>query len=665
MFERIAITIFCVGFCLIGTWDFALRMAGMHGDDGPIFYAYAFRDSTLFEGDFPLGFPLSVLVPVKVITSAMIWIPAMLWDKLNVDPYVSAWAMTFAQGFLFGISTYYFALASAEDRFLAFLSMIFAFIAGIWGWNPANYGSSLENMFQPYPANLALAPILFAFTCILRGREGIAFVFLALGGLIHPTVTLYACAILMVYWLLQGIRERSFDFWRKGVFIVVVVLIAVSPAMLATVNLPIKPLPPVEIIDGMRQNQHIFPWNFEGRWTFSVTTTILWTVLGILSLRWKDKFSPKVYRLYVASLIGSLVLGGTHLLGALVGNPMLLNLIGLRSFLWVAFLSLPLVINYWYRHILQSGIVGAIIGMLSLALPLLAYEYGLFWPLVLAGLLLDISQGRLSALRFALSEHKCGVFRVMAGLVVALWSMGFLGIDALRSVLPSSSYDKVMHIVWGVRGSVPGSLERWILIAGVLGIAVFLKFFPYRQWNSLPTSQAKRQPPFGVVFRGLLLSLYGCVAIYVSWAAAEELRASRAVFALDVQNWAREKTPVSSRFVVPLDSWRTMSLRRALSPFTRESYAYVVTEEQKEHRARLLAFYGIGEEEARAWRGNRILREERRLFREFREKDFLRFATEFGATHLVLPKDTRYGIRDLSLPKVYDNKEFAIYGLRN
>ena len=67
---------FVVTYSLVGMRNFDLRMATLHEDDGPIFYAHAFRSLSLFEGDFPIGFPLSQLVPVKVVTSAMVWMPA-------------------------------------------------------------------------------------------------------------------------------------------------------------------------------------------------------------------------------------------------------------------------------------------------------------------------------------------------------------------------------------------------------------------------------------------------------------------------------------------------------------------------------------------------------------------------------------------------------------
>lgn len=107
-----------------------------------------------------------------------------------------------------------------------------------------------------------------------------------------------------------------------------------------------------------------------------------------------------------------------------------------------------------------------------------------------------------------------------------------------------------------------------------------------------------------------------------------------------------------------------MSLRRKLSPFTRESYAYVASRQATEHRDRLLDFYGISAKEAQELQGSRIYEMEQDRFWNFEESDFLRFASEFGATHLVLPTHHRYtGAMQFVLPLAYQNLHYVIYHL--
>ena len=108
-----------------------------------------------------------------------------------------------------------------------------------------------------------------------------------------------------------------------------------------------------------------------------------------------------------------------------------------------------------------------------------------------------------------------------------------------------------------------------------------------------------------------------------------------------------------------------MARRRVLDPFTRENYAYVATLEAKQHRNHLLYFYGIPEETGRRLMGEQITQIEMDRFREFREKEFLRFRSEFGVTHLVLPTQYRFTeVTDLKLPILYRNDYYIVYLLK-
>jgi len=102
-----------------------------------------------------------------------------------------------------------------------------------------------------------------------------------------------------------------------------------------------------------------------------------------------------------------------------------------------------------------------------------------------------------------------------------------------------------------------------------------------------------------------------------------------------------------------------MSLRRQLSPYTRESYAYSAPNQAREFRDRMLAFYGISAEEGQRLRGSGITLLETQLFRKFTEPDFMRFASEFGVEYLVLRTT------DLSFPVVYQNPRYVVYDLRS
>jgi len=589
----------------------------------------------------------------------MNWIPALLWRYLNIAPYPTTWLITLVQSLSVGISVYILTLAIAKERAVAVLAVIFAYVAGLWGWNPANYGSRSDAVFGPYPAHLAIAPVLLAFACLLRGRDKAALLLLSVAGLIHPNLALYACAIVGIYWLWEGSQNRSPATLRRLAGLMVVGIITVLPALFVNMTLPGDPLPHAELIAGMRHNQHIWPWGY-GRWKFSLPTTLKWLVLAILGWRRRPRFSDNVCRLWLAALVGGSVVSLSHVVGGIWQIPLLLNLIGLRSPIWLAFISLPLVMHYWYAHIRSGGWLGAVLSMLCLALPLYAREYALFWPLIIGLLLVDASQGHLSAWNFDLPMWGRRGLWTIALCVLIAWSASFLAMPFDFEETPSQLLETVSQLMWQVKGALPEQTDRLTLVVTIALLGLMVWGFGWLRRTTRITLPIRCRNALWSVLMGLMIVLYGSRFLWMQWQAVEDERVS-SVYTLDVQLWARENTPTSSLFAVPETSWRTMSLRRKLSPFTRESYAYIAPRQAKEHRERLLGFYGISAEEGEELRGAEISRMERDRFRSFRESDFLRFASEFGATHLVLPKDMQ--TKALALPLVYENPCYLVYSL--
>jgi len=653
---------FVIVYALVGMRNFELRMANLQEDDGPIFYAHAFRDPVLFEGDSAHGLPMSLLVPTKVITSAMIWIPALLWRYLDIDPYMTTWLITLVQGLSIGLSIYVLTLAIVHERVVAALATIFAYVAAPWSWNLANYQATSSWNFLPYPANLAIAPVMLVFACLIYGRDRATLLLLIVAGLIHPSLALYACAIVGIYWLWEGIHSRSTATLRRMAGLVLVGIITILPALFVKMTLAGDSLPRDEIIAGMRQNQHIWPWGKETVWSFSLPTTLKWLVLAILSLRWRAEFSREVQRLWLAAWVGVSAVSLSHVIGAVWQIPLLLNLIGLRSGMWLALISLPLVMYYWYAHIRSGRWLGAVLSMLCLAFPLYARECALFWPLIAGLLLVDASQGCLIAWKFSLPAWCRLGLQAIALCVLIAWSVFFLAMPFAPKVVPGSLLETLSQLTWSVLDPLP---ER----AGRVTIVVAVALLGLMGWRlGQPRRTARAILPVGyprVLFSALVsltIVLYGAGFLWIKWQEAENERASSLSDMLEVQLWAREHTLPSALFVVPSGGgWRTMSLRRKLFPFTHEGYAYVSLSQAKGHRDRLLNFYGISAEEARELRGSRVRQLQDQRFWRFEENDFLRFASEFGAAYLVLP---RYSwLPAYVLPLAYENPSYVVYRL--
>jgi len=661
---EILVIAFIIVYSLIGMRNFELRMANLHEDDGPIFYALAFKNPIPFAGDFPIGFPVSLLVPIKVITSTMVWLPALVWRYLNVEPYLITWIITMAQGLLIGLSIYFLTLMVVRKRAVAGLAVIFGYIATPWGWDPANYGTGSSWTFIPYAAYFSLPPVLLAFTCLIREHHMAALVLLALAGFIHPNLTLYACTIVGIYWIQEWVRSRDQKVLKHMAALMGVGIITILPGLLVKLTLPLDPLPHDELMAGMRLNQHIWPWGYTGRWNDSLSTTLKWLVLAGLSWRWRSEFSSKGLRLWLAALTGVFLLSLTQIIGAIEQIPILLNFTGMRSFSLLALLSLPFIIYYWYGHIASGSLIGSVLSMFCLIIPLYTREYGLFWPLIVGMLLVDISQGHLATLRFNLSSWVRGVLKLTAFLIVMAWIVALLMISPRLMEFLGPLYSISFNPPWFLPGEIPW-FDRVILIIAISSLGMIAWIF-----KAIRTREDTRIMKYrnSLVWAplGLIIVLYGAGVLWTNLQRAKEQSVSSDVCTLEVQIWARENTPVSSLFVVPSPiGWRTIAIRRKFSPFTRESYAYVADARVKEHRNHLLKFYGISEKEGRELRGIHVSKIELDRFRKFKEKNFIRFAEEFGATHLVLPTQYKYTeATEFDLPLLYKNPYYVVYDLK-
>ncbi|MFC1975134.1 LamG-like jellyroll fold domain-containing protein [Chloroflexota bacterium] len=656
---------FIITYGLVGLRNFELRMANMQSDDGPILYAHAFKTPALFEGDLGTGLPMQIRVPLKVVTTAMNWIPALLWRYLDIGPYLTTWLITLIQGFSIGLSIYILTLSMVGERTTAILAAIFAFVATPWGWDPANYGGGARWNFIPYPANLALAPVLLAFACLIYGRDKAVLLLLIIAGLIHPNVTLYACAIVGIYWLWEGIQSRSPAILGRLVGLVVVGIITILPAILVKITLSGAPVSQAEFIAGMRHNQHVWPWGYKSRWDRAWPTEVKWLTLAILSWRWHIKFSNNVQRLWVTAVVAVFLLSLSHVIGGIWQIPTLLNLIGLRSFIWLALISLPLVMHYWYAHLHSGNWLGAVLSMLCLALPLYAREYALFWLLIVGLLLVDTSRGYLSVWNFGLPTWARHSLLAMALLTTIVWSISFL-VMPFGSEADSSLLLKILsQLTWGwnIIGELPSQPARIKLVVTIAVLALIIWGFGWLTTRKNSASNlARHHNALWIALSSLIIVLYGSRFLWTKWQEAEIERISPAAHLLDTQLWARKQTSPSSLFVFPPSGgWRMMSLRRQLDPFTQETSAYITNRQAKEHRDRLLTFYDISKEEGIEFRGNRVYQMEVDRFQNFRESDFLRFATEFGATHLVLPKFAE--TTPLDLFQIYENKGYVVYSL--
>jgi hypothetical protein len=641
---------------------FDAGLAKLHTDDGPLLYAIALKDPSLFAGDYQIGMPIEERVNVAVKVTAMNWIPALSWKYLHIPPYPTIWLITLWQVLSIGLGVYLLSLTVTRNRWVSGLAVIFAYSTALWGWDPANYGTGSSWNFIPYAAYLSFAPVLLAFVCLLRGREITMLALLACAGLFHPNIALYACAIVGVASIAQRIQDSEFRLLPRmaGLFAAGAVVVAPGVAVLLSQRGIDTNVSHDELMAGFRVNQHLWPWGMSGRWFLSVPTACKWLVLALLSWRHRDSLIPGFGRLWLSAVAVFAVLGCSHIVGAWLEIPLLLNLTGLRSFGLLAFITLPLVMQYWDAHLRSGNWLSSVLVLLCLAFTFYAYEYALFWPMIGLLAMQDLLQGHFIIWKPRLPPWGRSIVWTLSLVGMAAWAVVFLRLPSGTAPVMTSFGEAFFAWRWQVFGSLPSPRHRLVLGIAIAAAAFAMRWYVRRCGDSR-TQNTKWFSTSTVAVTTMVLTVYASGFVVQQWKRAIGVRQSSAIQILDVQLWAKEHSPRSSVFVVPESGWRTMSQRRQFDPFTCESYAYVVKQESLEYRNRLLRFYGITEEEGRRLRGISIFRKEYERFNAFTERDYLRFASEFGATHLVLSHDER--TQSFSLPRVYENSGYLVFRL--
>lgn len=653
--------VFLALYSWIGMRNFDLQMANFSQDDGAIFYSLAFEEPARYKDSFLFDFPVSQIVSLKMYTSLLIWLPAILWHHLEVDPYWTTWWLALIQGLMLVVAIYSLTLTFVGDRMTAILAVVFACVAIPWGWDPANYGVRYPWNFRLYPGFFVLIPILFSIRSLMLRRFTQLFLLLILAMLIHPGLALQVIGLFGIYWVWNCIRAKSIRDIKFAILLIVVATMTVLVALTAASSMGGTFLPTDELFDGMQKNQHLWPWGYEGRWGISVSTTIEWFIITLLSLRVGSLLTTRVRQLWAAGLLAVLLLSLSQVVGAVLGWPWLLNLIGLRSWSWFSLISLPLVMFYWTQLLRRGRWTSSVFVLLSLLLPFYCQEYGLFWALIGGLVLLELSRRELSWWWFRVPDAHRSICQALAVLLLVGWSAIFLLLPTEMASVDSRWLQVIYTWVWDVDGVFPPFFHRVVLL-----LVVYLVSLLWGWGRTRLSIQILSVRNVSSVFLFLIMFFYTGWFLHSQWEASQSQRLSSDVHRLEAQMWVRKHTPESAFLVIPgSDGWRTMARRRVLDPFTRENYAYVATLEAKQHRNHLLYFYGIPEETGRRLMGEQITQIEMDRFREFREKEFLRFRSEFGVTHLVLPTQYRFTeVTDLKLPILYRNDYYIVYLLK-
>lgn len=651
--RRVADLLVCAAllwYGLVSMRPYQLRVGQFWEDDTPILYANAFKEPAKYAADYQSGLPFGDLQTLKLGTSAMNWLPAVLWRYGDLRPYAVVWLLTFVQGAGIGIALYVLARSGGADAATGMLATVITYAAIPGNWNLANYGNDGSWTFLPYPAHLALVPIFLAFAAVLRDRVALSGLGLVAAAIIHPGLALQALGIVCLDWLADLRRLTRGDLLHRAGWILACAGAAVVPPQLVIAfTAPADALSAPELMEGMRQNAHLWPWSNPSWLRASVFPTLGW--ISIAAIAWVGGAGQvRLRRLWLMSVAGAVILSGSHLLGAAIGNPSMLSVVGLRSWMWPAMLGVILVADLAGRQLRDGRWLVAAGAAICLSLPVAARNFGIA-PVPVICLGLAVVTGFPVIRQGSWGRSISWALTAMIAIVLAAWLVLFTYWPPLTE-WPDSAKMAAFGLFFH---SAIASAARQLLVAAVVVVA------------AISAVLSQRAPQTRTAW-----SMYAWTGVAVAYAVGFGLVEARAAAAatqpqssdwqtLALYDWARNQSPADALFVVTRPGWRTLAERRRLDPFTRESYAYFAPRGADRWRRRLLGFYGIERSDAR---GPVIVKRQIAAFRTFGEADFVRFAAEFGATHVVIP--TCYPETDrtrFDLPLDYENACYRVYAI--
>ncbi len=650
---------FVVLYTTVVMSKYNLRIATLPQDDGPIFYADVYKYPNNYTGVYQYNYPTQEIIKLKVFTSAPNFLAAMLWRFIGIDPYWTTFIILIVQTAGLGIAVYYFVRSIVQNKIIAVMATVFSYPAQIQNFTPANYGPIPYDVVFPYSAYLSIPPVLLGFVLMVRGKYWRSLAMLFLAGLIHPNLAIYAAGIMGLYWIWEDVLNKDFvQGIRHAIGIIVVGLLFMAPTMYLYMSqsYSYSATSDIQFIAGIKSNQHLWPW--KPFWSyFSLQAFLAWLCLAIISWRYRMDFNPLYQRLWMVCLIAGLFFSILQILGGILESPLLLNLGGLRSTTWLSLVSLPLIINYWYECLRSRHFLFITLALLYYFLPLGAKaSYNYSWLLILAFAMMEVSQVAVSFSKKILARFMPRLLTCSASLSVALMMVSYL------KLLPDNSQRSLqgLSLITWTGDTIWDLPERILAISAIVVIAVLIVKLNLASFGSAKIQSVnlinKLSFETTIQFVVVLFSVY---YLTLQMSSPNYKVGSDADYVMQAQRWANEHTPPSSLFVTDLP-WMNFSRRGRFYPFTREADQYLSSQNAEQFRLRLLRFYGITDEKAELYRGNAILQEEIAKYADFQENDFLRFANEFGASHLVV-LTTRGTL--LTLPVVYQNEYVRIYSL--
>ena len=193
--------VFMVAIALLAIGSYKLRLAGIHEDNGAVFYTYLYGHAAEFSRD-----PFAAADVHWLWGSVCLWVPVLAHQYFGLDPRIPDYVFYLLQDVLLGMSVFVLTYVVSRSWLTAFGSMALAIVLQPWGWNLASYSMGLDG---PFYTALAEALATLAGAAFLARRWNIAWMLGAATALVHPVILCYLLAMLASWMWLNRVSGRG------------------------------------------------------------------------------------------------------------------------------------------------------------------------------------------------------------------------------------------------------------------------------------------------------------------------------------------------------------------------------------------------------------------------------------------------------------------------
>jgi hypothetical protein len=601
--EKIVLGLLFLVVTLLLVGSFESRLANSNGDDHPIVWARYFSNPTFWEGDG--NFVASRYFGVASLPNLLATI-SVQWNA-NFPIWLS-WIYLFIQNVVLGFGFYYLAKFWVEDKRIALAIALFSYAFTPWQQNLAYYPSMIHS---PYPGHLVMPFIVLASYFLMRQKLWVMSLFLAIGGLIHPSQVLQFTLIAQIFLLLRN--KLKIEMGTQKYFILPVVTSLIVPFFLIPPS--VNPLTDSELMASALSNPHLVPWESTTFWPFGLPSLIGIFGLSFLACR---ELAPKFSELKLfwwANLLSLFLLGAIHFIGVKLRILPIILLCPLRVSVINSVLLSPLGFIYLLKK--ANGENRWLIWIsMSLLFLMLFSQSGMAWGPLLALFVFEFQIKR---------KSKTDLMKVI---FLAWWAAFFLFGRPLRDVLGSEISGALRFFM------APGThlILSQIVIAFLLSLIAGLL---------LPKMKMNKDVFGNVWFVAALIFI-----LIQSYRTGKETVSGELNDTFLVQTWAQKSTPEDSLFILESGSWRGVSNRKAQVVGFRENriLPYFRYREAKDFENKLSSIYQSFHT---------------RDYNELLDSEVESLVNAFRGTHFV----DKASNPKRKFPIAYENSSFRVYVL--